>query len=48
MSRREGGRGAEETSMESLSLCSMELSVGLIVFSKDQDGGIGHVNIVSL
>lgn len=26
----------------------MEFSVGLIVFSKDQDEGIGHVNIVSL
>lgn len=46
MSHSERGRGTEETSMECLS--SMEFSVGLIVLSKDQDEGRGHVNIVSL
>lgn len=45
MSHRERGRGTEETSIESLSLSSIEFSVGLIVFSKDS--GSGHINIVS-
>lgn len=43
-----GGRGGEETSIGSLSLSGIEFLVELIVFSKDQDKGIGPVNIVSL